>query len=186
MNHVAVVVDHFFVSLLVLDVILNGRLLDFVDPRLLSLHQRLAEMNVEVFAHAISIFHHFVSDLSVQLMAVVQPMVMNDSYLGILRLISHHQILEYPLVDIAVSVELLLEEMFAHAIWTVTVTPLPVVKNHHRHHSQGSTQVEARGCEGLRGTGSREFFLGPTLSLSPASDGAGGHPGGIPEEPVGS
>ena len=101
-------------SRLVLEVTLNGRLLDFVDPRLLNLHQRLAEMNVEVVAHAISIFHHFLSDLSVQLMAVVQPMVMNDSYLGI-RLISH-QILEYPLVVLAVPVELVPEEMFAHAI----------------------------------------------------------------------
>ena len=85
MDHVDVVVDHFFVSLPVLDVTLNGRSRDFVDPRLLNFHLGPAEMNVEVFAHAISIFHPFLSDLSVQLMAVVQPMVMNDSYLRILH-----------------------------------------------------------------------------------------------------
>ena len=43
MNHVAVVLDDFFVSLL-------G---DSVDPRLLNFHLRLVKMNVEVFAHAI-------------------------------------------------------------------------------------------------------------------------------------
>ena len=98
MNHVAVVVDHFFVSLLVLDVTLNGRLLDFVDPRLLNFHLCPAEMNVEVFAHVISIFDPFLSDIFVQLMAVVQP-------------------------------------MFAHAIWTVTVISLSLMADHHRHHS---------------------------------------------------
>ena len=41
-------------SLLVLDVTFNGRLRDFVDPRLLNFHLNPAEMNVEVFAHAIS------------------------------------------------------------------------------------------------------------------------------------
>ena len=115
MNHVAVVVDHFFVILLVLDVTLNGRLRDFVNLRLLNFHLYPAEMNVEVFAHAISIFHPFLSDFFVQLMAVVQPMVMNDSYLRILHLISH-QLLEYPLVDLVVPVELEREDMFAHVI----------------------------------------------------------------------
>ena len=91
-------------------------------------------MNVKVVAHAISIFHLFSSDLSVQLMAVVQPMVMNDSYLGILHLISH-QLLEYPLIDIVVPVERVREDMLAHAIKTVPVTSLPVVADHHRHHS---------------------------------------------------
>ena len=46
-----VFVDPVFVSLLVLEVTLSGRLRDFVDPRLLNL--RPAKMNVEVFAHAI-------------------------------------------------------------------------------------------------------------------------------------
>ena len=89
-------------SLLVLVVTLNGRSRDFVDPRLLNLHLRPelpesgsadlrkevqqvvaagehARMNVEVLAHAISIFHLFWSDLSVQLMVLVQLMVMRDS-----------------------------------------------------------------------------------------------------------
>ena len=74
MNHVAVVVDHFVVSLFVLDVTFNGPSRGSVDPRLLNFHQSLAEMNVEVFALEISIFHPFLSDLSVQLMIVVQPM----------------------------------------------------------------------------------------------------------------
>ena len=115
MNDVAVVVDHFFVSLPVLVVTFNGRFRDFVDPRLLNFHLNLAEMNVEVFAHAISIFHPFLSDLSVQLMALVQPMVMGGSYLRILHLISH-RLLEHPLVDLTVPVELVREDMFAHAI----------------------------------------------------------------------
>ena len=38
MNHVAVVVDPVFVSLLVLVVTLNGRPRDSVDPRLLNFH----------------------------------------------------------------------------------------------------------------------------------------------------
>ena len=42
------------------------------------------------------------------------------------------------------------------------------------------------GCEGLRGTRSRDVLLGPTISLSPAGDGAGGLPGGRPGEPGGS
>ena len=123
MNPVAVVVDHFFVTLLVLDVTLNGRLLDFVNPRLLNFNQYHAEMNVEVFAHAISIFHLFLSDFFVQLMAVVQPMLMNHSYLRILHLISH-QFLDYLLVDLVVPVQLVRENMFAHAISTVPVTSL--------------------------------------------------------------
>ena len=45
-------VDLVFVGLLVLDVTSNGRSHDFVDPRLLNLHRRLAEMNVKVFALA--------------------------------------------------------------------------------------------------------------------------------------
>ena len=67
-------------------------------------------------------------------MAVVQPMVMNDSYPRILHLISH-QLPEYPVVDLAVPVELVREDMFAHAIQTVPVTSLPVVADYHRHHS---------------------------------------------------
>ena len=63
-------------SLLVLVVTLNGRSRDFVDPLLLKLHLRPAKMNVEVLAHAISIFRLFWSDLSVQLRVVVQLMVM--------------------------------------------------------------------------------------------------------------
>ena len=47
-------------------------------------------MNVEVLAHPIWIFRLFLSDLSVQLMVVVQLMVMRDSYLKSLHLI-HHQ-----------------------------------------------------------------------------------------------
>ena len=90
-------------NLLVLDVILTIAY-DFVDPRLLNFHLRPAEMNVEVFAHAISIFHPFLSGLSVQHMTVVHTMVMNDSYLGISHLISQ-QLLEYPLNDLVVSVE---------------------------------------------------------------------------------
>ena len=89
-------------SLLVLVVTLNGRSRDFVDPQLLNLHlspelpesgsaelrkevQQVvaagwrAKMNVEVIAHAIQIFLLFWSDLSVQLMVVVQLMVMRDS-----------------------------------------------------------------------------------------------------------
>ena len=134
MNHVAVAVDHFFVSLLVLDVTLNDRPRDSADPRLLNSHPSSAEMNVEVFAHAISIFNHFLSDLSVHLFAVVQPMVMNDSYLRILHPISH-QILEYPSADLMVPVEFVREDMFAHAIKTVPLTSRPVVADHHRCHS---------------------------------------------------
>ena len=74
-------------SLLVLVVTLSGRSRDFVDPRLLNLHLRPAKMNVEVFAHAIWIFRLFLSDLSDQLMLVVQLLVMRDSYLRILHLI---------------------------------------------------------------------------------------------------
>ena len=48
-----VVVDPVTVRLLVLEVTLNGRSRDFVDPRLLNFHLRHAKMNVEVFAHAI-------------------------------------------------------------------------------------------------------------------------------------
>ena len=89
-------------SLLVIVVTLNGRSRDFVDPQLLNLHlspelpesgsaelrkevQQVvaagwrAKMNVEVIAHAIQIFLLFWSDLSVQLMVVVQLMVMRDS-----------------------------------------------------------------------------------------------------------
>ena len=81
---------------------LNGRSRDFVDPRLLNLHLRLelpeagsaellkevqqvvaagwqAKMNVEVLAHEIWIFRLFWSDLSVQLLVVVQLMVMRDA-----------------------------------------------------------------------------------------------------------
>ena len=43
--------DPVFVSLLVLDVDLNGRSRDFVDPRLLNFHLRSSKMNVEVFSH---------------------------------------------------------------------------------------------------------------------------------------
>ena len=135
MDHVAVVVDPVFVSLLVLDVTLNGRSRDSVETRLLNFHLYPAVMNVEMFAQVISIFRPFLRELSVQLMAVVQPMVMNDSYLRIRHLISH-QLLEYPLVGLVVPVELVREDMFAHAIYTVTVTSLPVVADHHRHHSQ--------------------------------------------------
>ena len=39
------------------------------------------KMNVEVLAHAIWIFRPFWSDLSVQLMVVVQLLVMGDSHL---------------------------------------------------------------------------------------------------------
>ena len=89
MNPVTVVVDGFFVSLVVLDVTLNGRAREFVDPRLLNFHLYPAEMNVEVFAHAISIFRFVWSDLSIQTMAVIQPMVMHDSYLRLLHPKSH-------------------------------------------------------------------------------------------------
>ena len=89
-------------SLLVFVVTLNGRSRDCVDPRLLNLHlspelpesgsgelrkevQQVvaagwhSKMNVEVLAHAIWIFPLFWSDLSVQLMVVVQLVVMRDS-----------------------------------------------------------------------------------------------------------
>ena len=85
-----VVVDPVSVSLLVLEVTLIGRSRDFVDPLLLNLHLRPAKMNVEVFAHEIWIFRFFLSDLSVQLMVVVQLLVMRDSYLKSPHLI-HHQ-----------------------------------------------------------------------------------------------
>ena len=48
-----VFVDPVSVRLLVLVVTLNSCSRDFVDPRLLNFHLRLAEMNVEVFAHVI-------------------------------------------------------------------------------------------------------------------------------------
>ena len=115
MNHVAVVVDTVSVNPFVLVVPLNGRLLDFVDPRLLNFHLCPAEMNVELFAHVISICHPFLSDFFVQLMVVVHLMVIHDSYLRIVHLISH-QLLEFPLVDLVVPVELEREDMFAHVI----------------------------------------------------------------------
>ena len=103
-------VDPVSVSLPVLVLTLYGRSRDFVDSRLLNLHLRPelpesgsaelrieaqqvvaagwhAMMNVEVLAHAIWIFRLFwsvllfSSDLSVQLMVVVQLMVMRDSHL---------------------------------------------------------------------------------------------------------
>ena len=97
----SVFLDHVTVSLLDIVVTLNGRARDFVDPRLLNLHLRPelpesgpselrkevqqvvasgwhARMNVEVLAHAIQIFRLFWSDLSVQLLVVVQLMVMRD------------------------------------------------------------------------------------------------------------
>ena len=46
-------VDLVSVSLPVLVVTLNRRARDFVDPRLLNLHLRLAKINVEALAHAI-------------------------------------------------------------------------------------------------------------------------------------
>ena len=52
-SFLSVFVDPVSVSLLVLEVTLSGRSRDFVDPRLLNLHQRPAKMNEEVFAHAI-------------------------------------------------------------------------------------------------------------------------------------
>ena len=105
-------------SLLVLVVTLNSCSRDFVDPRLLNFHLRLAEMNVEVFAHVIWIFRFFKSDLSVQPMAVVQLMVMRGSYPRILHLIPH-QYLEYPSVEFVAPVALVHEDTFAHAIQTV-------------------------------------------------------------------
>ena len=75
-------------------------------------------MNVEVLAHAIWIYLLFWSDLSVQSLAVVHPILMSDSFLRIRHLISH-QLLQYPFVDLAAPVGLLREDMFAHAIWTV-------------------------------------------------------------------
>ena len=93
MNHVAVAVDHYFVSLLLFDVTLNDHSRDSANPRLLNFYPSFAEMNVDVFAHVISIFHHFLSDVSVQLMVVVQLMVMGDSNPRVLHLI-HHQVLE--------------------------------------------------------------------------------------------
>ena len=83
---------------------LNGRSRDFLDPRLLNLHLRPelpesgsaelrkevqhvaadgwhAKMNVEVLAHAIYIIRLFWSDLSLQLMVLVQLMVMKNSQL---------------------------------------------------------------------------------------------------------
>ena len=112
-----VFVDPVSVRLLVLVSILHGRSRDFVDPRLLNLHLRpelpesgsaellkevqqvvsagwRARMNVEVLAHEIWIFRLFWSDLSVQLMVVVQLTVMRDSWLQNPHLIHHHQILE--------------------------------------------------------------------------------------------
>ena len=90
---VSVVVDPVFVSLLVLVVTLNGCSRDSVDPRLLNLHLRPAKMDVEVFGHAIWISRLFLSDVSVQLMVVVQLMVMRDSFLKSHHLIPH-QLLE--------------------------------------------------------------------------------------------
>ena len=85
--------DPVSVSFLVLVVTLSGRSRDFVDPRLLNLHLRPAKMNVEVFAHAIWISRLSLSDLSVQLMVVVQLLVMRDSRLKSPHLIPH-QLLE--------------------------------------------------------------------------------------------
>ena len=67
-------------------------------------------------------------------MAVVQPILMSDFTLRILHLISH-RLLEYPLVDLMVPVELVREDMFAHGILTVPVASLPVMADHRRHHS---------------------------------------------------
>ena len=82
-------------SLHVLEVTLNGRSPDFVDPRLLNFHLRSVKVNAEVFALTISIFRLFWNDLSVQLMVVVQLMVMRDSCLKIPHLVPH-QVLEKP------------------------------------------------------------------------------------------
>ena len=83
----------------------------------------------EVFAHLISIFRLYLSDLTVKLMAVLQPSVMSDSYLRILHLISH-QLLEHPSIDLVVPVELVREDMFAHTIYTVPIVPVLLVADH--------------------------------------------------------
>ena len=93
LDRVAVVVDPVSVNLLVLVVNLNGCSRDSVDPQLLRLHLRHVKMKVEVFAQLISIIHPFQSDLSVQLMVVVQLMVMRDSCLRSPHQIPH-QVLE--------------------------------------------------------------------------------------------
>ena len=87
MDHVAVVMDHVSVNLLVLVVTLSGRARDFVDPRLLNFHLCPAKMNVEVFVLAILIFRFFLNVLFVHLIVVVQLMVKRDSYPRVLHLI---------------------------------------------------------------------------------------------------
>ena len=106
-------------SLLVLVVYLDDCSRDFVDRQLLNFHLRSAKMNVEVFAVAISIFRLFWNDLFVQLIVVVHLMVMRDLYPRVLYL-KPHRLLEFSWVESVVLVTLEHEDMFAHAIWTVT------------------------------------------------------------------
>ena len=89
MDHVAVVMNHVSVNLLVLVVTLSSRSRDFVDPRLLNFYLRPAKMNVEVIVLAILIFRFFLNDLFAQLIVVVQLMVKRDSYPRVLQLILH-------------------------------------------------------------------------------------------------
>ena len=67
--------------------------------------------------------------------------------------------------------------------------PLPVVADHHhlRHYSLVLEYAEAHAVK-VADAGvnrSREVFPVSTLFVPPAGDGAGGHPGGNPDEPGG-
>ena len=74
------------------------------------------------------IFVVFWSDLVAQLAVMVWLMVTNDSYLGILHLISH-QLLDDHRLNLWYLWRLCVRTKVGHAIWTVTVAV------HHRHHS---------------------------------------------------
>ena len=73
-------------------------------------------------------------------MAVVQLMVMRGSYPRILHLIPH-QYLEYPTVEFVAPVALVHEDIFAHAIQTLTVASLLVVTDDHRHHPMNRNKL---------------------------------------------
>ena len=68
--------------------------------------------------------------------------------------------------------------VLAHAILTVSVVSLLAVAGQHRHHSLDLEYVEARVVKVAEVTAHAKNFWFPLFLCHPASDGAGGHPGG--------
>ena len=119
-----------------------------------------AKMNAEVQAHEIWIFRLFSSDLSVQLMVVVQLMVMKDSQLQSLtsyisRFWSNHKLNLWYLWHLCARMYSL----------TQSGTGLLVMADHRRHDSLGLEQVEAPVMMVAQATAHAMYFQFP-LSLS--------------------